>query len=121
MPHDMDDVLQDVEEVLHELQEGLSEEALISSNHDKRLGHWFLLLRNGAVLCAAALFVASILRAPGANLLQAVAYFLGALAYFCEILILTDCFHQKVPHREMFMAYCFGPLYLLLGISYLLH
>ena len=121
MPHDMDDVLQDVEEVLHELQEGLSEEALISSNHDKRLGHWFLLLRNGAVLCAAALFVASILRAPGANLLKAIACFLGALAYFCEILILTDCFHQKVPHREMFMAYCFGPLYLLLGISYLLH
>lgn len=121
MPHDMDEVLQGVEEALHDLQEGLSEEKLISHNRHKKLAHWILLLRNGAVLCAAALFVASMLHAPGANICKAAAYFLGALAYFCEIMILTDCLTRKVPHREMFMAYCFGPLYLLLGISYLLH
>ena len=36
------------------------------------------------------------------------------------ILLLTDCFSKRIPHREMFMAYCFGPLYILLGISYLI-
>ena len=25
-----------------------------------------------------------------------------------------------VPHKELFMAFCFGPLYILLGLSYLL-
>lgn len=121
MPHDMDDVLQEVEEVLHDLHEGLSEEALITHSRHKKLEHWILLLRNGAVLLAAVLFVVSMLHAPSANICKAAAYFLGAMAYFCEIMILTDCLTKKVPHREMFMAYCFGPLYLLLGISYLLH
>ena len=56
----------------------------------------------------------------GAQLLRAAAYFLGAGAYFAEILVLTDGFRQKVPRKELFMAYCFGPLYILLGLSYLL-
>ena len=50
----------------------------------------------------------------------AAAYFLGAGAYFAEILVLTDGFRRKVPQKELFMAYCFGPLYILLGLSYLL-
>ena len=44
----------------------------------------------------------------------------GCDLYFCEIVLLTDCFTAKVPHKELFMAYCFGPLYILLGLSYLL-
>ena len=44
----------------------------------------------------------------------------GAGAYVAEILILTDGFRRKVPQKELFMAYCFGPLYILLGLSYLL-
>ena len=54
------------------------------------------------------------------KLLRAAAYFLGAGAYFAEILVLTDGFRRKVPQKELFMAYCFGPLYILLGLSYLL-
>ena len=80
-----------------------------------------LLLRNLAVGAAAALFLVSLFHLPCRYLLKAIAYFFGAAAYFCEILLLTDCFTQKVPHREMFMAYCFGPMYILLGISYLFH
>ena len=53
-------------------------------------------------------------------LLRAIAYFCGAGAYVAEILILTDGFRRKVPQKELFMAYCFGPLYILLGLSYLL-
>ena len=70
---------------------------------------------------ALVLFIASLLHAPMEALLKGIAYFFGAAAYFCEIVLLTDCFTQKVPHREMFMAYCFGPMYILLGISYLFH
>ena len=58
--------------------------------------------------------------APMEALLKGIAYFFGAAAYFCEIVLLTDCFTAKVPHKELFMAYCFGPMYILLGLSYLL-
>ena len=66
------------------------------------------------------LFIASLLHAPMEALLKGIAYFFGAAAYFCEIVLLTDCFTAKVPHKELFMAYCFGPMYILLGLSYLL-
>ena len=106
---------------LDALQEGFSEQELIAHGVHPRLEHVILYLRNLAVGAAAVLFLASIRHAAHAAELKAVAYFLGALAYLGEILILTDCFRRRVPHREMFMAYCFGPLYLLLGVSYLLH
>lgn len=109
-----------MEDLLHDVVEGLSEEELISHSHHKRLEHWILVFRNIAVALAAGLFALSLFHLPGRSIIKAVAYFLGTLAYFSEILLLTDCFAEKVPHREMFMAYCFGPIYLLLGVSYLL-
>lgn len=115
MPH----TLHEMEEAIHEVCEGLSEQELLSHSRHKKLEHWFLLARNAAVAAAMLLFLASLFHIPGKYLLKAIAYFLGAAAYFCEILILTDCLRTKVPHREMFMAYCFGPMYILLGISYL--
>lgn len=54
------------------------------------------------------------------NLLVGVAYFCGAGAYVFECLLLTDCFKTKVPHKEMFMVYCLGPLYLIMGLGYIL-
>ena len=103
------------------LRDGFTEQELIEHGAHPRLEHAFLYLRNLAAGAAAILFLASILHAAHASMLKAIAYFLGALAYFGEILILTDCFRRRVPHRELFMAYCFGPLYILLGVSYLLH
>ena len=44
----------------------------------------------------------------------------GAAAYVFECLLLTDCFKTKVPHKEMFMVYCLGPLYLIMGLGYIL-
>lgn len=117
MPH----TIHDVHDALSDLHDGLAEEDVLRHSRHKKLEHVVLLLRNGAVLLAVILFVLSLLHVQGANLYKAVAYFLGTFAYLGEILILTDCLTQRVPHREMFMAYCFGPLYLLLGISYLLH
>lgn len=103
------------------LREVFSERELLAESHHKRAERAFLHLRNTAVTLAAALFLGSLPHTGIRYLLKAIAYFFGAAAYLCEILLLTDCFTRKVPHRELFMAYCFGPVYLLLGISYLLH
>ena len=87
------------------------------SPEEARREHVMLVVRN---LAAAVLFLASFALADIHKLLRAAAYFLGAGAYFAEILVLTDGFRRKVPQKELFMAYCFGPLYILLGLSYLL-
>ncbi len=117
----MPNALRQFAESIMELKEALTEEELLAGSHHKRAEHVILLVRNAAVAAAALLFLVSLLHIPQRYLLKAIAYFFGAGAYFCEILLLTDCFTQKVPHREMFMAYCFGPMYILLGVSYLLH
>ena len=89
------------------------------SPEEARREHVMLVVRNLAA-GAAVLFLASFALADIPKLLRAAAYFLGAGAYFAEILVLTDGFRRKVPQKELFMAYCFGPLYILLGLSYLL-
>ena len=90
------------------------------SPEQKRREHLMLIVRNLAAGAAAVLFLASFALAAIHKPLRAVAYFCGAGAYFAEILVLTDGFRRKVPKKELFMAYCFGPLYILLGLSYLL-
>ena len=49
-----------------------------------------------------------------------VGYFFGAAAYLFEMSLLTDCFTESIDPKESFMAYCFGPMYVLMGISYLI-
>lgn len=115
--HEVEEVF---EEALHEITEVFTEEELISHSHHKKLEKIILVLRNSAVLVALLLFVASLFHFEGYNIIKSVAYFVGAFAYVCEILLLTDCLTTKVPHSEMFMAYCFGPLYILMGLGYLL-
>lgn len=117
---EMEEVLHHAEEAIHDVIEGLSEEEFISHSHHQKFEHFVLLIRNIAVGCAVVLFFVSLFDLSFSHTLKAVAYFLGAAAYCGEIIILTDCFSSRVPHREMFMAYCFGPMYLLLGLSYLL-
>lgn len=75
-----------------------------------------LRLRNALMLLAVTLFLFSfgLKEYPS---LRAVGYILGALAYFCEIMVLTDCFKEKIPRNGLFMPYCFGPLYIIMGIG----
>lgn len=87
------------------------------SAEEARREHVLLVARNLAAGAAAALFLASFALADIHKLLRAIAYFCGAGAYVAEILILTDGFRRKVPQKELFMAYCFGPLYILLGLE----
>lgn len=74
-------------------------------------------LRNGMVFLAVLLLLVSF--TPRYAALRAVGYLFGALAYVCEIFVLTDCFRVKLPNNELFMPYCFGPLYLIMGLGYL--
>ena len=115
MPH----TLHDMEGMIQDLREGLREEELLSRNRHKQWERPILYLRNLAAAIAGALFFLSLLPMDAAAFLKGVAYFFGAAAYLSEILLLTDCFSNRVPHSEMFMAYCFGQIYLLLGVSYL--
>lgn len=78
-----------------------------------------LWLRNAMVALAATFFLAS-LPMFGHLSMRAAGYLFGALAYVCEIFVLTDCFRVKLPSNEMFMPYCFGPLYAVMGIGYLI-
>ena len=119
--HDeVEEVIHHAEDALHDVLEGLSEEEVISHSKHRKAEHVILLIRNIAVGAAVVLFLVSLFPLSFRYPLKAAAYFLGAAAYCTEILLLTDCFSSRVPHREMFMAYCFGPMYILLGLSYLL-
>ena len=119
--HDeVEEVIHHAEDVIHDVIEGLSEEEVISHSAHKKTEHIALLIRNLAVGAAVLLFLLSLCPFTFRYTLKAIAYFLGAAAYCAEFVILTDCFTEQVPHREMFMAYCFGPMYILLGLSYLL-
>lgn len=98
----------------------LDEEELISHSRHPQLERLFLTLRNIAAALAVFVFLLSLLTdLPIYTKLKAVGYFFGAAAYLFEMALLTDCFTEEVDHKEMFMAYCFGPLYVLMGISYL--
>lgn len=108
-----------LDEVKKTVEETLTEEELISHSKHQKLEHLFLTIRNLAVAVAVVLFLLSLIHVVHGGILKAVAYFFGAAAYFCEIFLLTDCLTTKVPPKEMFMAYCFGPMYILLGLSYL--
>ena len=98
----------------------LDEEEIISHSRHPQLERLFLTLRNIAAALAVFVFLLSLLTdLPIYTKLKAVGYFFGAAAYLFEMALLTDCFTEEVDHKEMFMAYCFGPLYVLMGISYL--
>ena len=77
--------------------------------------------RNLFALVATVLFLISIFFSWHSGVLKFIAYFCGMVAYAFELLYMTKGFSEKNTLEEMFMAYCFAPLYLLLGISYLLH
>ena len=77
-----------------------------------------LYVRNAIVCVATILFLVALFPVDHTGILRGCAYILGSLAYVSEIFLLTDFFSTKVPHREMFMIYCFAPLYIMMGISY---
>ena len=102
------------------IDDGLLEKDLIEESSHKNLENILLWVRNILVGIAVILFLVSIFTHERGYLLKGIAYFCGAGAYVAELLMLTECFTKKAPVNEMFMVYCFGPLYILLGLSYIL-
>ena len=109
--------IHETEEVIETLR---SEPELMEACTHGKSKHVVLSLRNVAVSVAFLLFMLSFFLHDIHGLLRGVAYLFGACAYFFELLLLTDSFSSAVDHKELFMAYCFCPLYILMGIAYLL-
>lgn len=105
-------------EVESTLSELFGDEEILAAQSKCFSTQVMLRVRNVMVVLAAVLFLASFAFRAYA-VLRAVGYLFGALAYICEIFVLTDCFQVKIPHNELFMPYCFGPLYLIMGVGYL--
>lgn len=102
------------------IKEGIFERRMIAESSHKVLEHFFLWVRNVAAAIAVIFFIISLFPLQHGYWVRGMGYILGAVAYFSELLMMTDCFTKKVHHKELFMVYCFGPLYILLGISYFL-
>jgi hypothetical protein len=92
---------------------------MINPRHPRR-DYLLLLGINFLVSVAALLFVLSFFFDDAHHTLRGIAYFCGAGAYGLECLLITNFFKIKVPHEELFMIYCFGPVYILMGIGYFL-
>ena len=92
---------------------------------DTPLVHRYLYYRNIAVFVAAILFTMSLIPIVQdwyiGLPLKSVAYFVGATAYWFEYMILTGGLKHKPPRNHMFMPNVFGIMYIILGISYILH
>ncbi len=107
-------------QIIEKIKESAEEDFHDAVDHMPILACILLVLRNVAVLLSSALFFLSLFLPDWRHTFKAIAYFCGAAAYLLECLLLTDCFRTKVPHHEMFMVYSFGPLYILLGLDYIL-
>lgn len=109
-----------LEEIKHSVDITIPEAEDLSNMTHPKIDYTLLVLRNVFVAVAAVLFLLSFFLHGAYNVLKAVGYFSGAVAYVFECLAATDCFKARVDHHEMFMVYCFGPLYLLMGLNYIL-
>ncbi len=109
-----------IEEIKHTVDATIPEMEDLPLMEHQKADYIILIIRNVLVALAAVLFLLSFFLHGMYNILKAVGYFAGAGAYLFECLALTDCFRKKVEHKEMFMIYCLGPLYLLMGLNYIL-
>ena len=87
---------------------------MMNRNNENR----FVTFTRQVIAAIAALFLLSLFSDNNHLVFKSVAYIVGALAYFGEILMLTDCFRHKPSGSELFMPYLFGAMYVILGISY---
>lgn len=108
-----------IEKIKHTVDVTLPDKEELTHGLHPKIDYALLILRNVFTALAALCFLASLFLQEYYSILKAVGYFFGALAYIFECLAVTDCFQTKVPHTEMFMVYCFGPLYILMGLGYI--
>lgn len=108
-----------IDEIKHGVDVTIPEKEDLAQMAHPKADYIMLIFRNIFAFCAMVLFVVSFFLSSSFNYIKAIAYLCGAVAYIFELLALTDCFRTRVGHHEMFMVYCFGPLYLLMGLGYI--
>ena len=86
----------------------------------KKVRKKFLVLRNICVIAASVLFIASVIPHKYEALLRGIGYIFGAFAYLFELLELTGGFKKKIQSEELLMVYCFGPLYIIMAVTYII-
>lgn len=111
----MSDFLEQIEHIVEATMPDMDE--LTHEEHPKT-DFAMLIVRNILVGVATVFFILSLFFEDAHHILRAIGYFSGAGAYLFECLLLTDCFKTRVPHKEMFMVYCLGPLYIIMGLGY---
>ena len=80
----------------------------------------FNAVRNIFALLTAICFITSFFMQKDQFLVRGIGYSLGVFAYFAELLEITEGFNRKKHLDDLFMALCFGGLYILLAISYIM-
>ena len=108
-----------LEKIQHALDVTIPDKEELTHGSHPTFDYILLWLRNLFVAGAGILFIASFFFSDAHNYLKSLGYIMGSFAYLFECLAITDCFEKKVPHTEMFMVYCFGPLYILMGVGYI--
>ncbi len=108
-----------LEQIKHTLDVTIPDKEELTHGLHPKIDYVLLVLRNIFVAVAVLVFLSALIFDNAYTILKAVGYFCGAAAYIFECLAVTDCFKTKVPHTEMFMVYCFGPLYILMGLGYI--
>ncbi|MBQ6372350.1 MAG: hypothetical protein IJJ22_04440 [Oscillospiraceae bacterium] len=81
---------------------------------------FFAMLRNIFAVLTAVCFIASFFLHNNQLLVRGIGYCLGVFAYFSELLELTEGFNRKKHMDDLFMAVCFGGLYIFMAISYIM-
>ena len=108
-----------IESIKHTVDATIPDKEELTHGLHPKIDYILLVLRNIFTALAVILFLCSLIPNNAHNIFKAIGYFSGAAAYVFECFAVTDCFQTKVPHTEMFMVYCFGPLYILMGLSYI--
>ena len=108
-----------IETIKHTVDATIPDKEELTHGLHPKIDYALLVLRNVFVSFAVLVFLTSLFWHDAYTTLKAIGYFCGAIAYVFECLAVTDCFKTKVPHTEMFMVYCFGPLYILMGLGYI--
>ncbi len=108
-----------IEQIKHTVDATIPDKEELTNGLHPKIDYALLVLRNLFVVVAAILFLVSFFAKDAYSIFKSIGYFFGAGAYLFECLAVTDCFQTKIPHTEMFMVYCFGPLYLLMGLGYI--
>lgn len=109
-----------IESIKHTVDITIPEKEELTHGLHPKIDYTLLVLRNLFTLIAVIFFLLSMFLHGAYSTMKAIGYFAGAVAYIFECFAVTDCFQTKVPHSEMFMVYCFGPLYILMGLNYIL-